>query len=100
MINWIGIIEELSGKSGWEDAEGPHSGVGESYWYGMDDEVGNEIFARLNLDQGHGYIVLIDHEDEDDNETLWEGDVESLSADPKLMKFVQETANSPTSRSF
>lgn len=85
MVNWIGILEELSGKTGWEDANGPDSGVGESYWYALDDDT----FARLNIDQDYGYLVLIEGQGEDTTEkTLWEGEVDELSNDPALSKFV------------
>lgn len=84
MIDWIGILEELTGRAGWEDADGPDTRVGDDYWFAC----GEETFARLNVDQGYGTLTLSDPSDDEGEMELWAGDTDDIHEDPLLSRFV------------
>jgi hypothetical protein len=49
--NFEGMLEKLSGVSGWNEVEGPDSGSGLDYWYVAPGEEGLESRAYINVNQ-------------------------------------------------
>ena len=92
-IDWVGFLNANAGPDGWEDADGPDSGVGESYWFAA----GDGTFARLSVDQGHAELAIVpqDEDEDDESRTLWSGDLEDASDDPELAPFVRSGSPTP-----
>ena len=84
-IDWKEIIAELTGSGGWQEAEGPETGVGiVDYWV---DDLDKTV--RLHTDQGAYVLWLLPADSEAEDERLvWKGDLESLQQDPLLCRFV------------
>lgn len=64
VVDHAAMLADLTGTEaeGWESAEGPDSGCGESYYYRHDR---NALWGRINDDQGSLSITVTD-DDEDE----------------------------------
>lgn len=84
-IDWTEIIAELTGSGGWQEADGPETGVGiVDYWI---DDLDKTV--RLHSDQGYHQLLLVPSDaDTDEERLIWKGDIDSLQQDPLLARFV------------
>lgn len=87
-----GILRELTGLDGWEEAEGPDSGVGVDYWY-VREASGHG--AYVNLDQSNLTVSVTRNGDEAEGpEFSLTLDIEE--PDPAYAGFVSRSVGGPS----
>ena len=75
-----GILQKLTDVTGWQEAEGPESGVGVDYWF-VADNAGTEIQAYLNLDQTSLTVTVNPVDGSEEPSWSLALDLEALDAD-------------------
>lgn len=56
-FDFVGLLEELTGRKDWRESAGPDSGCGLDYWY----EAGGGAKAYINVDQ-NSLVVCVEDE--------------------------------------
>ncbi len=66
-LNLSKLLEENTIYKGWEEADGPETGVGIDYWFECTDEDGKIHSAYINVDQTDISVSV-------DGDVVWQGD--------------------------
>ena len=91
-----GMLGELTGSKGWEEAEGPDISTGDAYYYvSTDTPDGKELWATIYVDQGHVSMSAKFVDDEVDDDPAYSDDFDPEDTGSPYAAFVMSDAVVP-----